>query len=53
MAVNGRSVTWSPQGWLLTTPNGTTGEGKLTFAQISYAIMDTVKEAQKLKGIFI
>jgi hypothetical protein len=52
MAVSGKSVVWSPQGWLLNSPDNTTGTGgqKLSFAQISYAIMDTVKEAQKLKG---
>lgn len=45
--VKGRLVSWSPQGWLLTTPGSRieSSQQKLTFAQISFAVMDTIKEA--------
>jgi len=46
----GRTIEWSPQGWLLVDPQ--TKEGKeqrnLTFSEISYAVLQTVTESEKV-----
>lgn len=48
--IKGRQVTWSPQGWLLVTPGQRGGEDvkKLTFSEISYAVLDTSNESAKV-----
>jgi len=50
MAAN-RVIQWSPQGWLLVNPvDKSTSEPQrsLTFSEISYAVMETAKEADKI-----
>jgi len=50
MSIKGRLVTWSPQGWLLATPGQRTENDvkKLTFSEISYAVLDTANESAKV-----
>ena len=49
MSIKGKMVTWSPQGWLLSSPTAR-GEDvkKLTFSEISYAVLDTVNESGRV-----
>eukprot|EP01123_Difflugia_compressa_P006328 TRINITY_DN18517_c0_g1_i1.p1 TRINITY_DN18517_c0_g1~~TRINITY_DN18517_c0_g1_i1.p1 ORF type:complete len:202 (+),score=36.68 TRINITY_DN18517_c0_g1_i1:48-653(+) len=49
--MSNRTITWSPQGWLLNDPTSTTGEQKrsLTFSEIAMHVMQTVTDAEKIR----
>lgn len=50
MSVPGKSVTWSVKGWLCDTPGRSAEpeQRRLSFAEVSYAVLDTVREAGEL-----